>query len=56
METGGGNDYSARLVAQAIGSELGQQMVVENRGAVAGEIAAKAAPDGYTVLFYGSPL
>jgi len=37
-------------------ANLGHQVIVENRGAIAPEIAAKAAPDGYTIISYGSPL
>lgn len=52
--TGGPTDVIARLVAQDIGSSLGQPMVVENRvganGNIATEGVAAAAPDGYTVL------
>ena len=51
---GGGTDAIARLVAQAVGQQLGQTMVVENNGTagcnVASQMAASAAPDGYTVL------
>ncbi len=51
---GGGTDAIARLVAQAVGQQLGQTMVVENNGTAGGNIAsqmaASAAPDGYTVL------
>jgi tripartite-type tricarboxylate transporter receptor subunit TctC len=51
---GGTNDIVARLVAPKLGENLGQQVVVENRGgantAIATEIAARAAPDGYTIL------
>ncbi|MBI4190419.1 MAG: tripartite tricarboxylate transporter substrate binding protein [Betaproteobacteria bacterium] len=47
----GSNDFSARIIAQGISDPLGQQAVVENRlSAVIGEIAAKAPPDGYTLL------
>jgi tripartite-type tricarboxylate transporter receptor subunit TctC len=52
---GGGNDFSARLVARGITGSLGQQVIVDNRPTVlAPEIVAKAAPDGYTVLLNGS--
>src|SRR5690348_16638120 len=53
---GGGNDVSARLVAQGLSASLGQQAIVDNRasGVVTADAVAKAAPDGYTVLVYGS--
>ena len=52
---GGGNDFSARLVARGISGPLGQQVIVDNRPTVlAPEITAKAAPDGYTMLLNGS--
>jgi len=53
---GGGNDFLARLVAQQLTSSLGQQVIVENRGVVAADVVAKAPPDGYTLIAYGSPL
>jgi len=55
---GGGADIAARVVAQHIGTELGQPVFVENYGGAGGTIgtsrAAQAAPDGYT-LFVGTP-
>jgi len=52
---GGGNDFSARLVARGISGPLGQQVIVDNRPTILGpDIVAKAAPDGYTVLLTGS--
>ena len=54
---GGGADLMARLIAQGLTVGLGQQVVVENRGGVAtiaAQVVAKAPPDGYTLLFYGS--
>jgi tripartite-type tricarboxylate transporter receptor subunit TctC len=53
---GNSDDLAARLIAQGITSGLGQQAIVDNRGVVAVEIAAKAPPDGYTLLLYGSPM
>jgi tripartite-type tricarboxylate transporter receptor subunit TctC len=51
---GGGNDVLARLVAQRMGSGLGQQFVIENRavagGIVGARTVAKAPPDGYTLM------
>lgn len=51
---GGGVDLIARTLAARIGPRLGQQFVLENRGGANGnigaELAAKAAPDGYTLL------
>jgi tripartite-type tricarboxylate transporter receptor subunit TctC len=54
---GGANDVIGRIFAQKFGEILGQQVVVDNRGGAGGtigtEMAARAAPDGYT-LFVGS--
>jgi tripartite-type tricarboxylate transporter receptor subunit TctC len=51
---GGGNDILARLLAQHMGSALGQQFVIENRAGAGGTIGAravaKATPDGYTLI------
>ncbi len=51
----GNVDITARLVGPSFASTLGQQLVVENRpgagGNLGNEAAARAAPDGYTVLF-----
>ena len=57
-EAGGGNDVPARIVAQGLTLALGQQVVIENRpsGVVPAEIVAKAAPNGYTLLFYNNAL
>jgi tripartite-type tricarboxylate transporter receptor subunit TctC len=53
---GGGSDFAARLIAGPLGAALGQQVIVENRGLLAADIAAKAPPDGYTLLLTGQTL
>ena len=52
---GGNADIVARFVAAGLGSSLGQQVIVDNRGAIAPGVVAKAPPDGYTILVTGSP-
>ena len=51
---GGTNDIVARALAQKMSETLGQSVLVENRPgantAIATELAARAAPDGYTIL------
>ncbi len=55
---GGPTDIVARVVSQRLGQQLGQTVVVDNRasagGAIGCEIAAKSAPDGYTLLLGSS--
>ncbi len=52
---GGGSDTIARPLAQRMGENLKQQVVVDNRGGAGGnigmELAAKSPPDGHTIVF-----
>ncbi len=51
---GGGLDIVARTISPKLSEALGQQIVIDNRGGASGllgtELAAKAAPDGYTIF------
>ena len=51
---GGSNDIMARLIGQKFGEAFGQQVVIDNRAGASGligtDLAAKAPPDGYTLL------
>jgi tripartite-type tricarboxylate transporter receptor subunit TctC len=53
---GGGSDQATRLIATPLGAALGQQVIVDNRGLLAADVAAKAPPDGYTLLLSGGTL
>jgi len=52
---GGNTDVAARLVSPHLAENLGQSVIIDNRGGAGGvvgtEIAARAAPDGHTLLF-----
>ncbi len=52
---GGANDAMARTIAQKLAPLLGQSVIIDNRaganGAIASEFAARAAPDGHTLMF-----
>jgi tripartite-type tricarboxylate transporter receptor subunit TctC len=52
---GGGTDVIARIVQVRLQAPLGQNVLIENKGGAGGslgtDVVAKAAPDGYTVLF-----
>src|SRR5687767_12012457 len=55
---GGSNDIVARLIAQKLSENLGQQFVIDNRGGASGTIGAdgvgKSAPDGYTIMVHSA--
>jgi tripartite-type tricarboxylate transporter receptor subunit TctC len=52
---GGLADLVARIIVQPVAQQFGQSIIIDHRpgalGAIAGDIVAKAAPDGYTLLF-----
>jgi tripartite-type tricarboxylate transporter receptor subunit TctC len=56
---GGATDVLARLTAQKLGERWGQTVIVDNRpgagGNIGAEIAARAVPDGHTLLVAGAP-
>jgi len=51
----GGTDIVARILTEPLAAALGQPIIIENRGGAGGnvgtDVAAKSAPDGYTILF-----
>jgi tripartite-type tricarboxylate transporter receptor subunit TctC len=55
---GGGNDALCRIVAPKLSEQLKQQVIVDNRGGANGivgtEVAARSAPDGYTIVLVPS--
>ena len=53
-EAGSTNDIVSRVIARHLTEKLGQTVVVENRGGPAADVAARSAPDGYTIMLYGS--
>src|SRR5882672_2290616 len=57
VAAGGANDTTARLFAQKLSESLGQQFYVENLAGAGGNLgigtAARAGPDGYTLLAAG---
>ena len=54
FSAGSGSDTIARIIATALPDVLGQQVIVDNRAGAAGnigaELAAKAPPDGYSMM------
>ncbi len=57
---GGGTDILGRIISERLSGSLGQPVVIENRGGAGGnvgaEIAAKSAPDGYTIVLVAPSL
>jgi len=57
---GGSVDITARLIGEPLGAQLGARIVIENRSGASGNIgmeaAARAAPDGYTIVLNTIPL
>ncbi len=57
LPAGGPTDILGRMIAQPVSEALGKQIVTDNRpgaaGNIAAEMAAKAAPDGYTLFIAG---
>ena len=53
---GGAGDIAARLIGQALSPGLGQPVIVDNRASsfIPAEVVAQSAPDGHTLLLYGS--
>lgn len=58
IPAGVASDIIARVVFEQVGKQVGQNFVIENRtgagGTIGANIVAKAAPDGHTILVYGS--
>ncbi len=55
-EPGGGSDAAVRIMQSALSGALGQPLVVDNRGVLGADVVARAQPDGYTILSYGSTI
>ena len=57
---GGATDFIARIIGPPLGARLGQNIVIDNRpganGTISAEVVAKAAPDGYTLLYANDSL
>lgn len=51
---GGNADVLARFLQTGLSAGLGQQVVIDNRGAIAPAVVAKSPPDGHTLLMTGS--
>jgi tripartite-type tricarboxylate transporter receptor subunit TctC len=59
-QPGNGFDIASRIIAERLTASLGQPVIVDNRGGaggvIAGEIVARAQPDGHTLLSYGNTI
>jgi tripartite-type tricarboxylate transporter receptor subunit TctC len=57
---GGATDFIARIIGPPLSAGLGQNIVIDNRpganGTISAEVVAKAAPDGYTLLYANDSL
>ncbi|MGZ5260094.1 MAG: tripartite tricarboxylate transporter substrate binding protein, partial [Burkholderiales bacterium] len=53
---GGTSDFTSRIIGRGLTENLGQQVIVDNRGDFGGGILAKAPADGYTLLLDGASL
>ena len=53
---GGGNDLAGRILAEGLTQSMGQQVVLDGRsaGIIPGQIVSRAAPDGYTLLYFAN--
>jgi tripartite-type tricarboxylate transporter receptor subunit TctC len=55
---GNANDITARIVLEQVGKQMGQAIIIDNRGGAGGTIGvgqgARATPDGYTILFHSA--
>ncbi|MGJ7505853.1 Bug family tripartite tricarboxylate transporter substrate binding protein [Variovorax sp. GT1P44] len=58
FSAGGPGDITARLIAQGLGKQLNQTVIVDNKpgagGLIGSDFVAKSAPDGYTILIAGN--
>ena len=52
--SGGNADVLARFLQTGLSAGVGQQVVIDNRGAIAPAVVAKSPPDGHTILMTGS--
>src|SRR4051812_17562292 len=59
-QPGNAFDIASRVIAEKLSISLGQPVIVDNRGGaggvIAGEIVARAQPDGHTLLSYGNTI